>query len=267
MLVTIENLVKKKDRFDYIFIEPSGLAHAGTLASNFWVDEALESDVYLDGIVTFVDAKHILQHLNDVKPDNVINEAQSQVAFADRIIINKKDLVSPSELQEVEHRIRQVNADAPIYIAERSRVPLDLLLDIKAFDPSRYLEMEPLQICQHTECCTHEHHNHPVSSHDNSIITVTVTEPGSVSLDKFNSWLGTLLWDDSGKVNIFRCKGQVSVENEEQKYVLQGVHTIFTVDSTNVIWKKEETRINRLLFIGRGIDKESLTKSFVENCL
>ena len=273
MLVTIENLVKKKDRFDYIFIEPSGLAHAGTLAANFWVDEALESDVYLDGIITFVDAKHILQHLNEVKSDNVINEAQSQVAFADRIIINKKDLVSPSELQDVERRIREVNAEAPIYVAERSKVALDLLLDIKAFDPSKYLEVDS----EHVEC-SHEHHHehahdhhhshkHGNSSHDNSIITVTMTEPGSVNLDKFESWLGSLLWDDSGQINIFRCKGQVSVKDDPCKYVLQGVHTIFNVEPTSVVWKKEEPRVNRLLFIGRGFDSEFLIKSFHQNCL
>jgi G3E family GTPase len=78
------------------------------------VDEALESDVYLDGIIALVDAKHILQHLDEVKPKGVVNEAQRQIAFADRIIINKVDLSTEAELQKLEERIKEVNAMAPV---------------------------------------------------------------------------------------------------------------------------------------------------------
>ena len=70
--MTVENLVKNKERFDYIFVECSGMADPGSLARIFWVDDELESDVYLDGIITLVDAKHILQHINEVKSDGKI---------------------------------------------------------------------------------------------------------------------------------------------------------------------------------------------------
>ena len=89
-LMAIENLIKKKDSFEYVIVECDGLVDPGALAGSFWVDDELESQVYLDGIITLVDAKHILQHLNKKKQNGVINEAERQIAFADRIIINKR---------------------------------------------------------------------------------------------------------------------------------------------------------------------------------
>lgn len=71
----IENLMEKKGKFDYILLETSGLADPGPIASMFWLDDGLGSEIYLDGIVTLVDGKHIRDHINEKKQDVMINEA------------------------------------------------------------------------------------------------------------------------------------------------------------------------------------------------
>uniref|UniRef100_A0A8C2KES9 COBW domain containing n=1 Tax=Cyprinus carpio TaxID=7962 RepID=A0A8C2KES9_CYPCA len=100
-LKAIENLMEKKGKFDYILLETTGLADPGAVASMFWVDAELGSDVYLDGIVTVIDAKYGMQHLTEEKPEGLINEAARQIALADLTIINKTDLVNDSELVEL----------------------------------------------------------------------------------------------------------------------------------------------------------------------
>lgn len=98
--------MQKRGKFDYILLETTGLADPGPIASMFWLDEALCSEIFLDGIVTMVDAKYALQQLIAKKEDGTINEAVRQVAFADRIIVNKTDLVTSEQLAELGDAIR-----------------------------------------------------------------------------------------------------------------------------------------------------------------
>ncbi|XP_035421733.1 COBW domain-containing protein 1-like isoform X2 [Cygnus atratus] len=130
----IENLMQRRGKFDYILLETTGLADPGAVASMFWVDSELGSDIYLDGIISVVDAKHGLQHLTEEKPEGLVNEASRQVALADLIIINKTDLVSGEELNKVRTSVRSVNGFAKILETQRSRVDLSNVLDLHAFD-------------------------------------------------------------------------------------------------------------------------------------
>ena len=88
--------------FDGIIIETTGLADPAPVAQTFFVDEKVTQRYTLDGIITVVDAKHIIQHLDDEKPEDIENESVEQLAFADRIMLNKIDLVTDEELKEVE---------------------------------------------------------------------------------------------------------------------------------------------------------------------
>jgi G3E family GTPase len=266
-VITLENLMQRKERFDYIIIETSGLADPGPLAATFWLDEEIDSDLYLDGVVTIVDAKHFLQHLDEVKPAGVINEAQRQVAFADRIIVNKIDLVTPEYVDDLEKRILGHNATAKIYRTERSRVILDALLDIHAFDLQRALEVDPhfTGTCD-SEDAHHDHSKHSHShSHDESVRTISFRTTGDVDLEKFKLWLGRLLWEEKSE-DLFRAKGVLAVANEAKKYVLQSVHNLFEVTASPVSWKKDETRSNTMVFIGRRLDEEELHSAFTKEC-
>jgi G3E family GTPase len=131
------NLMKRKDRFDYIMIETTGLADPGPVAQTFFVDDEMQSKMKLDGIVTVVDAKHIWQHIDDS------DEAKEQVAFADVILLNKTDLVAPEDLDRLEARIKSMNAAAKIIRCKDAQVEMDRVLNVGGFDLDRALQVDP----------------------------------------------------------------------------------------------------------------------------
>eukprot|EP00697_Spironema_sp_BW2_P015545 gnl/Spiro4/6438_TR3301_c0_g1_i2.p2 gnl/Spiro4/6438_TR3301_c0_g1~~gnl/Spiro4/6438_TR3301_c0_g1_i2.p2 ORF type:complete len:480 (+),score=134.93 gnl/Spiro4/6438_TR3301_c0_g1_i2:36-1442(+) len=130
----LESLMKLPDPFEYILIETTGLANPGPVAAALWLDDALESPIYLDGIVTMVDAKHCRQHLLEARPPGVVNEAVQQVAFADRIILNKVDLLAHAhDAADVAALLTSINSSAPLLRATYGVVDLDAVLGIRAF--------------------------------------------------------------------------------------------------------------------------------------
>merc|ERR550514_1755970 len=118
LIVVLKKLAKRvqsgKLKLDGIVIETTGMADPAPVAQTFFVDDAVKARFKLDGIITLVDAKHIEQHLDEVKPEGAENEAVEQVAFADRILLNKTDLVEEADLLRIETRIKSMNAHAPI---------------------------------------------------------------------------------------------------------------------------------------------------------
>ncbi len=133
----LKNLMKHKQKFDYVLIETTGLADPAPVAQTFFVDDDIQANYTLDGIITVIDAKHITQHLDEVKPEGVENESVEQVAFADRILLNKTDLVTPEELEKVKVKIEGINKVAPIIPTLNSEVDLEKILNIQAFDLKR----------------------------------------------------------------------------------------------------------------------------------
>ncbi|TAG74872.1 MAG: GTP-binding protein [Runella slithyformis] len=121
-------LMKRKDKFDYIMIETTGMANPAPVAQTFFVDDEMQEKFALDAIVTVVDAKHVWLHLDDS------DETKEQIAFADVILMNKTDLVAPEELDKLETRIRFMNTQVRIYRTQNAEIELDKVLDIKAFD-------------------------------------------------------------------------------------------------------------------------------------
>ena len=122
LVVALKKLYNKISQFDAVIIETTGMADPAPVAQTFFVDEAVQEFARLDGIVTLVDAKHIEQHLDEEKPEGAENEAVEQVAFADRIILNKIDLVTEDDLARVEGRLKAINRFAPILRSTQSTV-------------------------------------------------------------------------------------------------------------------------------------------------
>ncbi|MDX2033782.1 MAG: GTP-binding protein [Blastocatellia bacterium] len=131
------NLMKRKDKFDYIMVETTGLADPGPVAQTFFVDDEMQARVALDGVVTLVDAKHIWQHID------TSDEAKEQVAFADVILLNKIDLVPPEEVDKLEARIKAMNSAAKIYRTRDAVVEMDSILNVGGFNLDRALEVDP----------------------------------------------------------------------------------------------------------------------------
>merc|ERR1712066_663664 len=124
----LKNSMKSKKPIDAVMIETTGLADPAPVAQTFFADDFVQSKLALDGILTVADAKHLIMHLDEEKPEGVENEAVEQVAFADRILLNKCDLVEEAELDEVERRIREINEPVPIQRTINSRVDMDFII-------------------------------------------------------------------------------------------------------------------------------------------
>ncbi len=246
------NLMKRRDRFDQILIETTGLADPAPVAQTFFVDPEISSQLRLDAIVTVVDAKHLIQHLNEVKPEGVENEAVEQLAFADRVVLNKTDLVDEAGIAEVRQRISEINAFAPIIETTFGKVDLSAILDVGAFDLDRVLAEDPEFLDPDAE-----------HQHDLSVTSVGIEVPGELDVDKLNAWLGKLLMERG--TDIFRSKGILAPAGQNQRYVFQGVHMLLD-GRMDRPWGPNEPRTNRLVFIGRNLDREELETSF-RGCL
>ena len=151
---TLDRMYDRIRDFDGVLIETTGLADPAPVAQTFFVDDRVSQRYKLDGIVTVVDAKHVVRHIEEEKPEGVENEAVEQLAFADRIMLNKIDLVSEDELSDVETKIKVINGSAPIYHTENSLIEPKELINIGAFDLDRTLEMDPEFLDTEAE---HEH--------------------------------------------------------------------------------------------------------------
>lgn len=240
----IGNLMKRRDKFDHMVIETTGLADPAPVIQTFFVDEEMRDKLLLDAVVTVVDAKHIQQHWD-------ADEALEQIAFADVVLLNKTDLVTPAELTELETRIRAMNAMAKIHRTRNAEIEMSALLGVKAFDLNRALEIEPDFLGEHT----HEH--------DETVKSIAIVELGAIDGNKFSDWIEELLRTQGP--NIFRTKGILNIAGEERRFVFQGVHMLFD-GRLDRAWKPSETPKNELVFIGRNLNEAQLKADF-RQCL
>ncbi|XP_071919802.1 uncharacterized protein [Coffea arabica] len=238
----LELVKTKRDKFDHIVIETTGLAKPGPVIETFCTDELVSRYVKLDGVVTLVDSKYVIQHLDEVKPRFVVNEAVEQVAYADRIILNK-----------------HINGMAQIKKAKFGVVDMDFVLGVGGYDLDRIdSEVESVPTEHHKG---HGHHHDHV--HDSAVSSVSIVSEGTLDLDEVDDWLERLL-EEKGD-DLYRMKGVLSVTGLEERYVFQGVHS--TLDGCpGKTWGSGEKRVNKLVFIGRNLDETALRKGF-KGCL
>ena len=237
----VGGLMKRRNKFDGIIIETTGLANPAPVAQTFFVDDGVRAKTRLDAIVTVVDAKNLPARLQDSA------EAEEQIAFADVIILNKTDLVSPAELEAVEARIRQINRFARIHRTTRAAVAIGDVLDQGAFDLQRVLDREPEFLEEHE----HEH-NEDVAS-----MSFEVSRP--VDPEKFNAWISTLL-AEKGQ-DLLRTKGILAYPNEDRRFAFQAVHMIADGDFIGP-WPPGSERKSKLVFIGRNLNRPQLRRGF-----
>jgi len=248
----LEGLMKRKGKFDAIILETTGLADPAPVAQTFFVDEDVRAAARLDAVVTVADAKWLAARLRDAP------EAKNQIAFADVIILNKIDLVSPAELREVEARIRAINPYAQLYPAKKCDVALDAVLDRRAFDLDRILDIEP----KFLEVEDHDHdHDHGLKHyHDEDMQSIAIRHEGDLDPNRFMPWINQLT--QSLCPNILRCKGIVAMKGDPKRFVFQGVHMMLDGE-TQREWKPGEKRESKVVFIGRDLDEELIRKGFL----
>ena len=249
----LENMYDRIKDFDGVIIETTGLADPAPVAQTFFADERVSNKYNLDGIITVVDAKHIEQHLDDEKPEGVENESVEQLAFADRIMLNKIDLVNDQELATVEARIKSINGFAPIFRTENSIIDPKELVNIEAFDLEKTLDMDPEFLDVDAE-----------HQHDERVTSTSLKFEGELNINKLQQYIGKLMREDGE--NLFRYKGVLAVKGMQEKYVFQGVHMLFGGDFSREIglWKDDEVRECRFVFIGRDLDHEALKQGLMD---
>jgi G3E family GTPase len=264
----IEGLMRRKGKFDAIIVETTGLADPAPVAQTFFVDENVGRKTKLDAVVTVADAKWLKDRLKDAP------EAKNQIAFADVILINKTDLVTPGELREVEARIRGINPYAKLHRTERSKIALDEVLGRNAFDLDRILDIEPefLHANDHDHDHAHDHgdghhHHHHGGGlkhyHDEDMQSVALSTDKPLNPDKFFPWAQDLVAKDGP--SILRCKGILNFKDDPERFVFQGVHMILDGDHQRP-WKDGEKRDSRIVFIGRNLPEEKIRLGF-ESCV
>lgn len=264
-------LLVEKRRFDAIVIETTGLADPAPVAQTFFVDDELSKVCVLDAIVTVVDAKHILQHLDEVKPDGVENEAVEQVAFADRIILNKIDLVNTATLDNIRERLHALAGAAEIIETQQSRVALDKIIHTQCFSLDRILEFEPSFLPTKTidpvtgEAMIVDEDDH---QHDATVSSVSIVlDDAPVHIARLQQWLQGLLRTQGA--DLYRYKGVLSVQGiEDAKFVFQGIHMLFSgcfvpIDPSSAL---ASSTASKFVFIGKHLDRERLRRGF-EACV
>ncbi|EHL95546.1 CobW/P47K family protein [Acetobacteraceae bacterium AT-5844] len=242
----LSSLMKRRQKFDGIIVETTGLADPAPVAQTFYMDEDVKRATRLDAIVTLVDAKNLAARLDDSK------EAASQIAFADIVVLNKMDLVTEEEAAEVERRIRAINPYAEIRRATKSEVPIEAVMGREAFKLERILEREP-------EFLSGED-NH---SHNEDIMSLSFEVDQPLDEGKFNQWIGELL-QVKGQ-DLLRTKGVLAFEGQDDRFAFQAVHMIADGDYIGP-WPEGAARKSKIVFIGRDLNRPRLRRGF-EGCI
>ncbi|KAL0035658.1 hypothetical protein WJX79_006364 [Trebouxia sp. C0005] len=239
----LNDLIRRRDQFDQVVIETTGLANPAPIINTLMMHDDMQDNIRLDGVVTLVDAKHVEQHLDDKqRSEGAVNEAVEQIAYADRILLNKVDLVSPADLQRLERRIKSINGMAQMQHVERADVPVEYVLGIGGFDLERVdTEVDAAQhqlshaASESQSQAEHSHSHHSHSEHSES------------------------------HKNLYRYKGLLAVDGDDYRHVFQGVHMMFE-SMADRPWRADEKRYSKMVFIGRDLDKDLIREGF-EECL
>lgn len=231
--------------FDRVIIETTGLADPAPIAQTFFVEETVSDDYELDGIVTVVGAPHISRQLIDN------HEAVDQVAFADRILVSKADLVTNRDLREIEARIRAINASASVAFCNFGSADLETLLDIHGFELKNALKIEP------------DFFGDLTHTHSDGVTSFVYQTERNFDAEAITNFFQDLINEHGPE--LLRYKGILAYAGFKSKVVLQGVHMIMTSDLGEK-WTAGEPRKSNLLFIGRGLPEEKLRRA-LDGCL
>jgi G3E family GTPase len=271
---TLQDLAEKKRKgeldFERVVIETTGLADPGPVAQTFFMDDEIAESFLLDSVLTLVDAKHAPQTLNDRQ------EARRQVGFADQIFISKSELVSPAELDALQHRLKHMNPRAPQHTVHFGEVSIDKVFDLRGFNLNTTLEIDPDFLSDghhdhaHGEHCDHPSHHHDHDHdhghhhhHDDDVKSFVFKADRALDPAKLEDFLGAI-------VNIYgprmlRYKGVLHMKGTERKVIFQGVHQLMGSDLGQA-WAPGEKRTSKMVFIGIDLPKDIFQQG-LEQCI
>ena len=248
LIETLNRLINRQDKFDYVVIEGTGLASPGPVAQAFLLEHEINQSLFLDGIITLIDSKNAWNHLKDAEV------AWEQIAFSHILLLNKSDLVSHDELKNLEDHIRGVNPTAKLFNTKNAQIELNHLLDIGGFDLSN-VNLSDNEFLEHG---LHDKHH----EHEGDITSASIVCPGTIDPDKFNNWLRMLLIMEG--MDVFRAKGILNTKNSDKRYIFQSVYMLFEGRFEDS-WDNRPKE-NKMVFIGRNLNKERLENG-IQSCI
>lgn len=254
----LESLRERKQDFDRILIETTGLADPVPVAQTFFSSIHIQKDFRLDGIITLVDALHIETQLIEAP------EARQQIICADLIILNKTDLANAGQKTGARKAIEEFNQEAPVKETTLAETDINELFNISLLHPDRLNDIEAsLNFSgdegDHIHTHSHEHthdHNH---SHDSDVSSFSLELDGTMDLERLDAWLNMLPMLHGGL--LYRMKGILNLENEERTFVFQAVFSVLQGNFGRP-WKTDEKRRNRFVFIGKNLNRQLLDEGF-----
>lgn len=249
LVKALNNLYKRVQQFNGVIIETTGLADPAPVCQTFFVDDEIQKKYRLDSVITVVDSKYILERLSEEKPEGVENESVEQVAFADKILLNKVDLSTEPELAKIEAKLKTINPTATIQRTQNAAISPKDVLNLQAFELKRVLDFDPEFLSEDAE---HEH--------DATVSSVGVKVEGSVNMQMLECWIQRLISEDGA--NLYRYKGIISVKGMENKFIFQGVGMMFSGGFSDMPWGKEK-RESRFVFIGKNLDHSMYRDGFM----
>ncbi|MFN4003501.1 MAG: CobW family GTP-binding protein [Hylemonella sp.] len=284
---TLQLLAAKKRKglldFERVVIETTGLADPGPVTQTFFMDDEVAESYLLDSIITLVDAKHAMRQLDERQ------EARRQVGFADQIFISKADLVSPEELDALQHRLTHMNPRAPQKTVHFGQVPIGEMFDLRGFNLNAKLEIDPDFLKDeddHSHCdhahghCAHDHdhahHDHAHGEHcshpshgagrhhhhDDDVKSFVFRSERPFDPHKLEDFLGAI-------INIYgprmlRYKGVLHMKGTDRKVIFQGVHQLMGSD-LGPQWAEGEPRLSKMVFIGIDLPRDILLQGLEQS--
>jgi len=268
LVQVLGKLLARRERFDHIIVETSGLADPTPVAATFFIDNDVARQVRLDAVVTLVDAHHALAHLDDPLLDGAANQAVEQLVTADRIVINKVDLANEAQVAKVEQRVRGINQTAPMLRSSHAKVDVAQILGIGGFmPPPMVLHDDAFHVCD--DACAHDEAalagaaGVPAGhAHDPSVGSVSRVFDGAFDRERLLAWLDRLA--EQRAEQLFRLKGVIAISGDERRHVLQGVHRLIDLQPADA-WG-ERAASSKIVFIGRELDAQAIDAGLRE-CL
>ena len=234
LIETLNRLLEQHKKFDHILIESTGLASSGPIAQAFLIEDEISKSLYLDGIITMVDAKHIKNTLNE---QEVVWE---QIAFSNVIVLNKADLVTEPEMEALKKQMRQINPTATICKTTHAVISLNQVLNIGGFDLKNALELNILN-----------------NETGKNISSVSLSFPGYIDPDRLKIWLQMLLLNEG--MDVCRAKGVLNVKGSKERYLFQSVYMMFE-GRFDKPWGLDSP-LNKMVFIGQNLNSQRLEES------
>lgn len=267
---TLSDLAERRRKgliaFDRVVIETTGLADPGPVAQTFFMDDVIAESYLLDSVVTLVDAVHADEQLNTRQ------EARRQVGFADRLFISKADLAPAASLDALQYRLRQMNPRAPQRSVHFGEVAIAEVFDIKGFNLSAKLDIDPDFLADQAHAHDHHHHHHHDGeacdhpshhAHDDDVKSFVFRAKRPFSPAKLEDFLGSVVQVYGPKM--LRYKGVLYMKGSERKVVFQGVHQLMGSD-LGPKWAPGEEKLSKLVFIGIDLPRDILEQG-LEQCL